>query len=86
MLRPDVRNGGVRLSGLANGQSQFSHPNQFEACRAVLLKDAMDSSFEDARGIVRKIHVIWGRTSAHQLKRILVDTGGAKRRLLQFAY
>ena len=56
---------------------QFGAPEHFDASKAVTIKDATDSSAENARGVVRELHVNWGHASANRLKRILAGlTGG----------
>ena len=41
-----------------------------------MIKDALDSIAEVARGTVKEPHVKWGHGSAHQLKRLQVDAEG----------
>ena len=58
VLRPDLRNGGAQLPDSADGLRRFSPPKQFRARKAALVKDAVDSSAEDARVRMREVHVI----------------------------
>ena len=46
---------------------------------------AMNPSSEDARGIAMKLHLNWGYASAHQLKRILADALGGRKKLAAIA-
>ena len=81
MLRTKMLNGGVRLPDLADSLYQFPAPERYGTCRVVMLRGAMDSSAEEARGI----HVNRGHPSARQPARILVGSDGASARLLDFA-
>ena len=49
-----------------------------------MTNSAINPSSEAARRRVKERHPNWGRASAHRLKRILVDAGGAKKTLVDF--
>ena len=40
-----------------------------------MLGDAADTRLSDPGRIIAKLHVKWGRSPAHQLKRVLEDSG-----------
>ena len=50
-----------------------------------MLKDALDSDVDDARGRVRKLHLNWGHASAYQLRRILAAGGSVSKAVLDAA-
>ena len=70
---------------LVDGLPKFDAPRIFDALKAENLEDARGSSPENARGVVRKLHVDWGHGSARQLKRSLLEAGGTKKRPLELA-
>ena len=74
-------NGGVRFPHSAGGSYQLPVPEYFHVPVALMLKDAMGSSFQGAKGIARKLHVTWDHTSAHQLARTPVGAERADARL-----
>ena len=50
------------------------------ACKAVTFGGVADASLSSPRVIIMKLQVYWGHASAHQLKRVSVDSdGGAMR-------
>ena len=81
VLRPRMPRGCARFPNLADGQYHFLALGHFDVCKAAVRTDAMDSSAENARGVAKKLHVNWGHTSAHQLKRTLVHAERANNRL-----
>ena len=48
-----------------------------------MLKDALNSSCGADRGLVKRLHLNWGRASARRLTRISVDAKGATEMLLE---
>ena len=71
-------------SGPVRGGSKcsFTPPRTFRACKAVTLGDARDGTLSNPKKIITKLHVNWGRSSAQQIKRILVDSEGKNLHLL----
>ena len=81
-LCPKMRCGGFHFPDLADGLYQFAAFRQFDSRRAAFREHAADSSAEDSRGVVRKIHFNRSHSSDRQLTHILVDVDGANKRLL----
>ena len=74
--RPDLSNGGLRLPFTADGPLPFVPRKDFSACTAGTLGYARDDSLSDPREIIMKLHVNRRDAYAHQLKRVLTDSGG----------
>ena len=48
----------------------------FTARKAATSGDARDGTLSGPNKIIMKLHVNWGRFSAQEIKRVLVDSGG----------
>ena len=74
--RPNLSNGGKHLPYSEDGMRSFPPPSTFSACEAVSLGDARDGILSDPKEIILKLHANWGRASARQIRRVLVDSEG----------
>ena len=81
--RPNLEHGGICLPFTDEGLCSFSPPGTFSACKAVTLGDAREGNTSDPKKIIEKLHVNWGRASARQIKRGLVDADGNNLSLLR---
>ena len=61
---------------------RFEPSRTFSACKMAAVRDAMDTCLSDQRKIVMNLHANRAHASAHQLKRLLVDSGGEIKRLV----
>ena len=74
---PNLSNGGLHLPYAEAELYQFEPPHASSGCKAAALGDSMDGCLSGPKKIVMKLHVSRGHASAHQLKRVLVDSIGA---------
>ena len=74
--RPDLSDGGLHLPLVECGLIRFDPPHEFSSCTAATLGDAQDDGISGPEKIFMKSHANWGHSSATQLKRALVDSGG----------
>ena len=79
-----MANGGGCLPGSGLGLCRFDAPRNFNVCRDVMRRAAMESIAENTRRIAREFRANWGRASARQPSRIALDAGGAIKWLLDF--
>ena len=77
--RQSLSDGGIRSPLTEDGMCSLTPPRTSSACEAVSLGDARGGAPSDPKKIIMKLHVNWGRASANQLKRELVDSGGGPR-------
>ena len=82
--RPNLANGGLRLPHEADGLCQFGPPSTFSECEAVTLRRTADAGLSDSKKIATKLHSNVGHASAHQSKRVSVDSDGGTAGLLRY--
>ena len=80
-LLDEMRNGGLRLDDASQVNSRsalanFAPSQLFSECKAVTLRDAGNAEISGPKTIIMKLHINWGRASATQITRVLVDTDG----------
>ena len=83
-----MRNGGFRWADDPNPSSYsapvtFTTPQLFSACKAGTLRGAGNAEISDPNKVIMKLHINWGRSSATQIKRVLVDAEGGAQSLIQ---
>ena len=74
MKRPNLPNGGLRLSHAEDGLSQFDPPRTLPARKSVALGDEVDSRLSGPKDNIMKLHANWGHAPAQQLNGVLVDS------------
>ena len=72
---------GIPPPDFQEGPYRSAPPKHFEACKAVALEDARDSSAPDAKKIAFRLHLNWDRASVRESSRISVDVQGANQGL-----
>ena len=82
--RPDSPGEGLHLPPVESGLLRFVPPKEFSECAAATLGDAGGDSISEPRKIFSKLHVRWGRTSANQSTRVLVDSDGGMPHLANY--
>ena len=66
-------NGGLRLPRAEDGLYSFEPPHTCRALKAATLGDATNGRPSRPEKLTMELHVNRGRTSAQELKRVLVD-------------
>ena len=79
---PDLSDGGFHLPLVEGGLLRFGPPKDFSACTAATSGDARGDSISDPKMIITEMHAKWGRASATQLKRVLVNSEGGNSHLV----
>ena len=72
------------MPAVESGLLRFVLPKEFPACAAATLGDAGGDSISEPRKVFSKLHVGWGRASANQLTRVLVDSDGGMPHLANY--
>ena len=74
---PDLSDGDLPWLCPQDGLYHSEPPLTIAACKAVTLRDVEDCRLTDPGEIVMRLRANWGRGSAQQSKRVLVDSDGS---------
>ena len=83
--RPHLSNEGLRLLNAEDCPCQAGPPRAFSECSAAAFGDAADPRFSDPGEIIAELHANGAHVSAQRVGRILVDSDGYARGLIDAA-